>query len=64
MHLSFTINNIPIEIVQEYTYLGIRMTSSGSFILAQRLLAEKALNALFKICQSIRTFQDSPYVQQ
>ena len=28
-HFSFSINNTPIEIVQEYTYLGIRITSSG-----------------------------------
>ena len=39
--------------VQEYTYLGIRITSSGTFIKAQKVLAEKALNAVFKIQEHI-----------
>lgn len=52
-NLSFSINNNPIEIVQEYTYLGIKMTSSGTFTTAQKILAEKALNALFKIQKHI-----------
>lgn len=48
-NLSFSVNNTQIEIVQEYTYLGIKITSSGTFTIAQKILAEKALNALFKI---------------
>ena len=52
-NLSFYINNTPIEIVQEYTYLGITITSSGTFTVAQKILAEKALNALFKIRKHI-----------
>ena len=52
-HLSFSINSTPIEIVQEYTYLGIRITSSGTFTIAQKVLAEKALNAIFKIRKHI-----------
>ena len=47
--LSFSINENPIEIVQEYTYLGVKITSSGSFDLCQKGLAEKALNAFYKI---------------
>ena len=39
--------------VQEYTYLGIRITSSGTFTIAQKVLVEKALNALFKIRKQI-----------
>ena len=52
-HLSFSINSTPIEIVQEYTYLGIRITSSGTFTIAQKVLAEMALNAIFKIRKHI-----------
>ena len=52
-HFSFSINSTPIEIVQEYTYLGIRITSSGTFTIAQKVLAEKALNAIFKIRKHI-----------
>ena len=52
-HLSFSINSTPIEIVQKYTYLGIRNTSSGTFTIAQKVLAEKALNAIFKIRKHI-----------
>ena len=50
---SFLINSTPIEIVQEYTYLGIRITSSGTVTIAQKVLAEKALNAIFKIRKHI-----------
>ena len=52
-HLSFSINSTPIEIVQEYTYLGIRITSLETFTIAQKVLAEKALNAIFKIRKHI-----------
>ena len=47
--VSFSINNCLIEIVQEYTYLGVKITSSGSFDLCQKALAEKSLNAFYKI---------------
>ena len=47
--ISFSINNCPIEIVGEYTYLGVKFTSSGSFDLCQKVLAEKALNTFYKI---------------
>ena len=30
-----------IEIVQEYTYLGIKLTSNGSLTLAQKICAKK-----------------------
>ena len=52
-HLTFSIDNTPIEIVPEYTYLGMRITSSGTFTIAQKVLVEKALNAIFKIRKHI-----------
>ena len=42
-----TFNDCRIEKVEEYTYLGIKMTSTGSFSLAEYALKEKALQALF-----------------
>ena len=45
----FSFGKREIEVVQEYTYLGIKLTASRSFTLAQKLLSEKALRALFKI---------------
>ena len=41
--------NKSIEIVQEYTYLGIKLTSNGNFTLAQKNLCVKAIRAIFKI---------------
>ena len=41
--------NKSIEIVQEYTYLGIKLTSNGNFTLAQKNLCVKAILAIFKI---------------
>ena len=48
-NIFFSINNYPLEIVQEYTYLGVKLTTSGSFNLCQKTLAEKGLNALHKV---------------
>ena len=52
-NISFYINNTQIDIVQEYTYLGITISSSENLTVAQKVLAEKALNAIFKIRKHI-----------
>ena len=52
-NLSFYINITSTEIVQEYTYLGIIINSSGTFTIAQKVLADKALNAIYKIRKHI-----------
>ena len=44
---NFKIGNDYIEIVQQYTYLGTRLTSRGNFTLAH--LKEKAIHAFFSI---------------
>ena len=41
---TFKIGIEIIEIVQEYTYLGTRLTPTGNFTLAQEHLKEKALH--------------------
>ena len=46
---NFKIGTEMIEIVQEYTYLGTRLTPTGNFTLAQEHLKEKALHAFSSI---------------
>ena len=48
-NVTFYINKKEIQIVHEYTYLGITFSASGSFSVAQKTLSDKAMNALFKI---------------
>ena len=43
---SFHIDNENIEVVQNYTYLGTLISSTGNFSLALDKLKEKALHAL------------------
>ena len=52
-NISFSINNHPIEIVQEYTYLGVKITTSGNFNLYQKTLAEKGLNTFYKVYKKL-----------
>ena len=42
----FLIDSQIIDVVQEYTYLGSRMSSSGNFTVSREQLKEKALHAL------------------
>ena len=43
--IKFNIGSESIEIVQEYTYLGTRLTPTGNFTLALEHFREKALYA-------------------
>ena len=43
----FHIYNEPVEIVQNYSYLGTFISSTGNFSVALDKLKEKALHALF-----------------
>jgi len=45
----FLIDNQIIDVVQEYTYLGTQMSSSGNFSVSREHLKEKALHALFSL---------------
>ena len=45
----FLIDSQIIDVVQEYTYLGTRMSSSGNFSVWREHLKEKALQALFSL---------------
>ena len=46
---NFHIDNEPVEVVQNYTYLGTLISSTGNFSLALDKLKEKALHALFSL---------------
>ena len=46
---SFNINGINIEIVQQYCYLGIAFSASGTFVNACKILYDKSLKALFML---------------
>ena len=52
---TFHIGNELIDIVQDYTYLGTRISSSGNFILSLEHPRQKALHAFF----SLRRHTDS-----
>ena len=45
VNINFNIGTDPIEIVQEYTYLGTRLTPTGNVTPAVEHLKEKALHA-------------------
>ena len=55
-NICFSINNQSIEVVQECTYLDVKITTSGNFHLCQKTLAEKGLHALHKIYKRIDFF--------
>jgi hypothetical protein len=46
---GFTVSNVKLEGVQRYCYLGMEISSSGSFKLAEKTMSEKASKALFKL---------------
>ena len=54
----FLLDSQIIDVVQEYTYLGTRMSSSGNFSVSREHLKEKALHALFSLR---RLYYDLPY---
>ena len=46
---TFYIGNQAIDVNQDYTYLGTKISSSGSFKISLDHLKEKALHALFSL---------------
>ena len=54
--LNFYYNNIWIEIVNKFSYLGIVFTIGGSLSEAQNILSGKALKAIFKLNKYLYKF--------
>jgi len=50
---NFHIENEPVEIVQNYAYLGTLISSTGNFSLAFDKLKEKSLHTLFSLRKNI-----------
>ena len=53
---EFYIYNNPVEICKQFCYLGINITSTGSFHVASENLYRKALKALYSIYSSINLY--------
>ena len=62
-HLNFTINDLPVEICEKYTYLGLVFKPSGSSIPAQQELNLKASKAWFSISNIIYQNKKMPIKQ-
>ena len=43
------IGKLIIDVLEEYTYLGTRMSSSGNFSVSREHLKEKALHTIFSL---------------
>lgn len=50
---SFNVNNKNLDLVKEFTYLGVTLTSTGKFQSHQIKTKEKATNALFSINRTV-----------
>lgn len=54
-HFKFFFNKTELEIVNEYKYLGIYISRSGSFNTTKKYIAEQANKALFSLFRKIRS---------
>lgn len=62
-NINFSYNNIEIEIVKEFNYLGVLLTKTGNFGLNKKYLADKALIAMYEILKFGRTYNLSVKLQ-
>ena len=53
-NLQFRFNNIPVEIVNEYKYLGIIMSRNGSYLKSLNHAAEQATRAMYGLFSKVR----------
>jgi len=52
----FNLDNVEIEIVKHFTYLGILFSTGGSYSEAQSALSGQALKAIFQINKYLHKF--------
>ena len=50
----FTINDVQLEVVSEYKYLGILFSRCGSFLAAKKYIADQATRAMFCLLKKAR----------
>jgi hypothetical protein len=53
--LSFSYDNLYLEIVKNFNYLGIIFTRTGNFSLTKKYLADKALKAMNEVLKIVYT---------
>ena len=56
VNIKFMYNGIEIEIVSQYSYLGVLFTSGGSCLQTQKMLAGQALKAIFTLNRYLYKF--------
>ena len=57
---TFSFGNETLQITQEYTYLGLKLTPNGKFTVAMKTIANKAIQALFAIKKKVNFFNLKP----
>ncbi|MEW8546102.1 MAG: reverse transcriptase family protein, partial [Candidatus Thiodiazotropha sp.] len=57
---NFVFNDKQLEIVNEYKYLGIFMSRSGSFLKTKKYIAEQGSKAMYSLLSKVRKF-DLPF---
>lgn len=50
---TFNVGQIRLECVNQYKYLGVNISASGKFVIAEKTLSLKASRALFSVKQSL-----------
>ena len=55
-NIVFNLDNVKIEIVKNFTYLGIVFSTGGSFSEAQSALSGQALKAIFQMNKYLHKF--------
>ena len=59
---EFFLGDKNIDMTNEYTYLGLKMTTNNKFCLATKQLSEKSLHALFKIRKHLDFHKVNPKI--
>ena len=49
----FTLNNNKLQTIQEFTYLGVKLSATGNFSAHQTRSREKALYAFYNVTRSV-----------
>ena len=58
--VQFVFANSPLEIVDDFNYLGVSMNNTGSFTLNQQNLLGKGLKAMNTLLANVKTFNFTP----
>ena len=56
-NLIFNYDNLNLEIVKYFTYLGIIFTRRGNFSFTKKHLADKALKAMYEVLKMARMYK-------